>query len=282
MRPRSAQVRRARVRHPVSWQNAAMTQESLSRAEREARASEALAEQLDSLSRPLADRVLGKAIELDHEAREAAEAAAETIDYETLREIALEVGITEESLKKALLQELDTEKDHNARPVERATVPDAVRGGLIVPGGPEEIGARLRDFFERIEGFVEEAGSEMRSTWRVPAGRRPNQRVETWTVRQGRGNRHLVEVDVETATVRKRAWRWIIGIAVLSLLFGNALGSLVVLGVMLAGIVTVVGWLKRVARKARRGINRALNSLVDDGNDDPPQDWLTLWERLQG
>jgi hypothetical protein len=259
-----------------------MTQESLSRAQREERASEALAAQLDSLSRPLADRVLGKAIELDHEAREAAEAAAETIDYDTLREIALEVGISEDSLKKALLQELDTEKDHNARPVERATVPDVVRGGLIVPGGPEEIGARLRDFFERMEGFVQEAGSEMRSTWRGPSGGRTNQRVGTWTVRQGHGNRQLVEVDVETAAVRKRAWRWIIGIAVLSLLFGNAFGSLVVLGVMIAGIVTVVGWVKRVARRARRGINRALNSLVDDGNNEPPEDWLTLWERLQG
>ena len=38
--------------------------------------SEALAEQLQALARPLADRVLGRAIELDHEAREAAEKAA--------------------------------------------------------------------------------------------------------------------------------------------------------------------------------------------------------------
>ena len=80
-----------------------MTQQSLSREEREQRASDALAEQLQALARPLADRVLGRAIELDHEAREAAEAAANTIDYATLRDIAAEVGISEDSLKKALL-----------------------------------------------------------------------------------------------------------------------------------------------------------------------------------
>ncbi|MDH3500317.1 MAG: hypothetical protein OEM97_09365 [Acidimicrobiia bacterium] len=257
-----------------------MTQEARSRAEREEQASEALAEQLDSLSRPLADRVLGRAIELDHEAREAAEAAAETIDYETLREVALEVGITDESLKKALLEEMNTERDHNARPVERATVPDVVRGGLIVPGAQEAVAERLRDYLERIEGLVNEGRSGMRSTWSDPSTRRMSPRVETWTVRQARGDRQLVEVDVETASARKRAWRFVIAISVLGLLFGNALGSLLVLGLMVAGIVTVVGWLKRAARRARRGINRALNALVDDDGD-PPKDWLTVWERSQ-
>ena len=86
---------------------------------------------------------------------------------------------------------------------------------------------------------------------------------------------------VETGEARKKAWRWAIAIAILALLFGNALGSLVFLGVMIAGIVTVVGWLKRFARKARRQVNRALKSLVDNG-ENIADDWLEIFERLQG
>jgi hypothetical protein len=258
-----------------------VTQESLFRSPREQRAADTLAEQLDSLSRPLADRVLGRAIELDHKAREAAEAAAETIDYETLREVALEVGITEDSLKKALLEEFNTERDHNARPIERATVPDTVRGGVIVQGSTNEVSARLGDHLERAQGLVNEGSSGLRTTWSVPAAGRLNPTVETWTVQQAREDRQLVEVDVETAAARKRAWRWVIAIAILALLFGNAFGSLVVLGLMVGGIVTVVGWLKRVAKRARKGVNRALESLVDDDDAEAVEDWLELWEKIQ-
>ncbi|MDJ0960487.1 MAG: hypothetical protein QNJ88_07495 [Acidimicrobiia bacterium] len=257
-----------------------MTQQSLSREEREQRASDALAEQLQALARPLADRVLGRAIELDHEAREAAEAAANTIDYATLRDIAAEVGISEDSLKKALLEELNTERDHNARPIERATVPDTVRGGLVIPGTAEQVAERLREHLQRVEGLIEERQSGSHTTWRPQNGRG---RVDTWTVAQPDGRRQLVEVDVETKPARSNAWKWILGIMILSMLGGSAWGSVVLLGLFAVGVATVVGFLRRIARKARRTINRTLSQITADGGplDDLTDDWLELFERLQ-
>ncbi len=257
-----------------------MTQEFLSRQQREQRAADELAEQLDALSRPLAERVLGRAIELDGEARAQAEAAADTIDYDMLRDVALEVGISEESLKEALLQELDTEKDHDARPVERATVPDTVRGGVIVSGLVEEVAQRLGDYLERVEGLQERRRSGISTEWAPPAPRRAWP-AQTWTVTQSRNDRQLVEIDLTTSSARKKFWRWMMALVVISFLFGTPLGGLIGLGIFIAGVVAVVGWIKRLGRKARRSVNRALSAIADDGSHDEPHSWLEVWERLQ-
>jgi hypothetical protein len=256
-----------------------VAESQFTRTQREAQASEELAEQLDALSRPMADRVLGRAIELDHTARLETEAAAETIDYETLKEIALEVGISENALKRALLEEVNTERDHKARPLERATVPDTVRGGLIVSGVMEAVATRLRDYLESQEGLRDRGGSEIHRVFRPP-DRSSGPQVDTWTVTQSSPDRQLVEVDVDTAGARKRAMRWIVGLVILGMIFGSNLGGLFVLGVFVAGIVSLVGWAKRIARRARRSVNKALGSLVEDGGEGST--WLELWERSRG
>ncbi len=257
-----------------------MTQEFLTRQQREQRAADEVAEQLDALSRPMAERVLGRAIELDSDARAAAEAAADTIDYDMLRDVALEVGISEEALKKALLEELDTEKDHDARPVERATVPDVVRGGMIVSGFAEEVAQRLRDYLERVEGLEQRRQSGPMSEWAPPRlqDARP---AQTWTVTQHRKDRQLVEIDLTTAGARKKFWRWMMTLVVISFIFGTPLGGLIGLGIFIAGVVAVVGWIKRIGRKARHSVNRALSAIADDGTSDEPNSWLEVWERLQ-
>lgn len=242
-----------------------MTQQWASRAEREDQAGEELAARLDALSRPLAERVLGRAIELDHEARAEAEAAAETIDFAALKEVAFEVGISEDALKRALLEELDTDIDHNARPIERATVPDTVRGGLIVHGTADDVQRRLSEKLEDVATVIRRG--------------RPAQ-VAARTVPQARGNRQLVEVEAATAEARKRAWQWVIGMVIVGALFGNAIGGLIMLGLVVAGIATVVSWVRRIGRRARRAINRALSGLVD-AEAEPAQDWLELWERVR-
>jgi hypothetical protein len=258
------------------WHNLSVTESQFTRTQREAHASEQLAEQLDALSRPMADRVLGRAIELDHVARLETDAAAETIDYETLKEIALEVGISEKALKKALLEEFNTERDHKARPLEKATAPDTIRGGLIVDGVMEAVTTRLRDYLESQEGLRDRGGSEIHRMFRPP-GRSSGPQVDTWTVTQARPDKQLVEVDVDTAAARKRAMRWIVGLVILGMVFGSNLGGLFVLGVFVAGIVSVVGWAKRIVRRARRRVNKALGSLVDDAGG--ASGWLELWER---
>lgn len=257
-----------------------MTQEFLTQQQRELRASDELAEQLDALSRPLAERVLGRAIELDSDARAAAEAAADTIDYNMLRDVALEVGISEESLKKALHQELNTEKDPDARPVERATVPDTIRGGMIVSGLAEEVATRLRDYLERVEGLEQRRQAGPMSEWAPPRlqDARP---ARTWTVTQNRFDRQFVEIDVETGSARKKFWRWMMALVIISFIFGTPLGGLIGLGIFVAGVVAVVGWIKRIGRKARRSINHALSAVADEAIDGESGNWLEVWERLQ-
>jgi hypothetical protein len=257
-----------------------VTQEFRTRQQREQRAADELADQLDALSRPMAERVLGRAIELDTEARAAAEEAADTIDYDTLRDVALEVGISEESLKKALLEDLDTDKDHDARPVERATVPDTVRGGVIISGLAEEVAARLADHLERVEGLRQQRRHGSSTDWAPPEPRRAWP-AQTWTVTQSRNDRQLVEIDLTTGGARKKFWRWMMTLVVISFLFGTPLGGLIGLGIFIAGVVAVVGWIKRIGRKARHSINRALSTIADDGTSDEPHSWLDVWERLQ-
>lgn len=257
-----------------------MTQEFRTRQQREQKAADELAEQLDALSRPMAERVLGRAIELDSEARAQAEAAADTIDYDMLRDVALEVGISEESLKKALLEDLNTDKDHDARPVERATVPDTVRGGVIVSGLAEEVAARLADHLERVEGLRQQRSGRISTEWAPPHTRR-EWPAQTWTVTQSRNDRQLVEIDLKTAGARKKFWRWMMALVVISFLFGTPLGGLIGLGIFIAGVVAVVGWIKRIGRQARRSVNRALSAVTDDGTSDEPRNWLEVWERLQ-
>ena len=251
-----------------------MTQERLSRRQREERAGDELAERLDRLSRPLAERVLGRAIELDAVAEAEAEAAANTMDYETLKSVALEVGITEDALKRALLEELDTDLDHNVGVVGRLTIPDAVRGGLIVSGETTEVLARLQEHLATRTGSGDELSQGRRSIW-AAAPRVPPLRATA--VSQREPARQLVEIDVATALVRRGAWRWIIAILVLGTLFGSPVGGLLVLGIWVAGMVAVVGSLKRIGRRARRSINRALQA-ASGGDEGSPQSWLDVWE----
>jgi len=263
-----------------SWQNAAMTQQSLTRREREQRAGEELAEELDALSRPLAERVLGRAIELDSKAEAEAEAAADTIDYDMLRDVALEVGISEESLKKALLEELDTDKDHDPRPVERATVPDTVRGGMIVSGLAEEVAERLGNYLQKAEGLEPRRQQGVSAEW-TPREPRRSWPAQTWTVTQNQEDRQLVSIDLATGRARKTFWRWILAMVVISFIFGTPLGGLIGLGIFVAGVVAVVGWIKRLGRKARRSINRALSAVADEIGNGEMDSWLDVWEGLR-
>ncbi len=251
------------------------------RSQKEAEASEDLAEKLDALSRPLAERVLGRAIELDASAKAEAEAAAATIDYDTLKDIALEVGISEDSLKKAVLEQLDTEKDPDARPIERITVPDAVRGGLVVPGSAEDVAGRIAAHAER-QGLMAVRRNQNQTIW--SAAHRPE--VETWTVTQNSPDRQLVEVGVKTSEARRKAWRWVVGFLIISALFGQAFAPLIAIGVWFFAVSAIFSWVRRIGRRARKGINQALGSLVealddDDGKPFDPEDWLAVWERTR-
>jgi len=255
-----------------------MDRQSVSKKEREARASEELAARLDSLSRPLAERVLGRAIELQAVAEEEALEEASKITYDDLKQIALEVGIPEDSLKKALLEELDTEKDHGATPTERVTGPHHVRGGMLVDIDEDEIQRRLRRYFEEREG-LELAGRGGEWIWWRRGGPFGDRIVESVLTTQADGHHRLVEVDVDTAAARRKAIRTALVIGFLIFLFGGPFGLAFV---ALAGIALAtagaafIGAVRRFVRRARRGVNKALDSLLEGQHD--ADDWLELIE----
>jgi hypothetical protein len=228
-----------------------MTSESISRQQRELRAADELAERLDVVSGPMAERILGRAIEVDAARQEEARRRAETYDYDDLREIAAEVGITEDALRQALLEEFDTDKDHDATLTERLTIPDEVRGGIIV--------ARSRD---ELAELVDQVVRRVRAA-----------QVETVAQRDGT----LVEVKARTSPMRRRALILIALFFVLGPALAQAVASVIFLGIAALAIVGVVAWVKRLGRRVRRTVNRALADLLDD--DRPADNWLDVWER---
>lgn len=260
-----------------------MQEQSRSVAAREAAASKELAERLDTLSRPLAERVLGRAIELQHEAQAKAAAEADTIDFDELREIAVEVGIPEDALERALLEELETERDPGATRLERLTAPKHVRGGTVVTGDRAEVERRLRDYLEATGGLelIERRSDEL--AW-GESRRRPHERVmASTTTDQRQGDRHLLELDFNTAAGRKRARRLALVAVILGTIVGGAIGGFAVIGGIgigiAAGVTGAVAWLNRLTKRARRHINGALDSVANErASDRPDRSWLDVWE----
>jgi hypothetical protein len=265
-----------------------MMRESESVAAREAAAEEELAAKLDTLSRPLAERILGRAIELQHEAENAEAAKADRIDYEDLKAIALEVGIPEDALKRALREELETERDQGASTVEKLTAPKHVRGGTVVEGDRSVIEQRLRDYLERVEGLELDGERRSQLAWaeRHPRSGRKDRVMESITTDQEKKDRHLVELDFNTLAGRKRARRLALLAVILGTIFGGAIGGLAIFGGIMvgitAGVVGAVSWMRRLARKARGQINGALEAAANDGGrTDGVRSWLDIWEAQQ-
>ena len=263
--------------------------QTLNREQREHRAEEELADRLQALSRPLAEKVLGRAIELDAQAQKEAEEAAATIDYDTLKEVALEVGITEDALKRALLEEFDTDKDHNPRRIEKAVAPDAVHGGVIVSGDVEEVRQRLAAAVETLTSMRTTPGMMMSRPGSIARN------IQTSVIPQGDAT-HLVELHVDTGKARRRAWRWVIAIAILSMIFGGNFAPIAVLGAAAFFIGMTVWWVRTMASMARKLVNKVLGAFFrkPDEQVEPgqffrrteqagqwPQEWLDIWERAR-
>jgi hypothetical protein len=230
-----------------------VTYESINRRQRELRAGEELAAALDAVSGPMAERILGRAIEVDAAREATARHKAETFDYDELLEIAKEVGITEDALRQALLEEFNTDKDHNPKLTERLTLPDEVRGGIIVARSRRELAEVLDRVVERVRSAQAEA------------------------VEQRDGRRTLVEVKAKTAPMRRRALILIALFVVLGPALAQLVASIIFLGIAAAAVVGIVAWVKGVGRRIRRRVNRALSELVDD--DGEARSWLDVWER---
>ena len=232
-----------------------MTYQQASRRQREERASEELVDSLDSISTPMAERVLGRAIEKDAARAEARRHDEQTFDWEELKRIADEVGISEEALREALLEEFDTDKDRLPTLSERLTIPDEIRGGIVVAKSRRELATLLDQVVARVRQAQAEA------------------------VQQRDGRHTLVEVKAKTSPLRRRAILLIALFFVLGPALAQLLASVLFLGLAALFVVGVVAAVKGFARRLRRRVNRALGSLLDDDGDS--ESWLEVWERSQ-
>jgi AraC-like DNA-binding protein len=104
---------------------------------------------LDALSRPLAERVLRRAIELHDDDIHGPERVSRT----TLEEIASELGVAPEYVRRALAEELETNHDSPSAMWERILAPVRVTGGRVVALAPQETRSSIVAWMGGQEGL---------------------------------------------------------------------------------------------------------------------------------
>jgi hypothetical protein len=245
-----------------------------------------LASRLDALSRPLAERVLRRAIELQQEV----DSGPERISRESLDQIAAELGIAPAIVQEALRGELETSSDSNSRSGLRL-VPQRVTGGRVVTGTSQEVRHQISSWMTRHEGLRPRSPAQgggvrwekddrwrtaLRQGLKLSQGTGSLRRLPGVVHRQTEINagEHLVELDADTGIVSRTAV--IVGGTLAAA--GAAAGGAVAAGIpggpdllqFLAGFVPLVavgvGSAITIARSwtasIRRGIDRALDGIA--------------------
>ncbi|MFO7549529.1 MAG: hypothetical protein R6X29_11780 [Acidimicrobiia bacterium] len=245
-----------------------------------------LASRLDALSRPLAERVLRRAIELQQEA----DSGPERISRESLDQIACELGIAPAMVQEALRGELETSFDSSRRTGLRLA-PDRVAGGRVVTGSSQQVTNQITSWMTRHEGLRPRSPApgggvrwEKDDRWRtalrqglkLSQGTGSLRRLPSIVHRQTEVNagEHLVELDADIGAVSRTAA--IVGGTLAAA--GAAAGGAVAAGVpggsdlfqFLVGFVPLaavgLGSAITIARtwttSIRRGIDRALDGIA--------------------
>lgn len=250
-------------------------------------------DRLDALSRPLAERVLRRAIELHHDQIH----GPDRISREQLDQIATELGIEPEYVQMALIDELEAHTDAPSRSLrERILAPDRISAGRIMESDRAETEKAIIRWLRGVEGFRPRARTGSGYVWerddhwstklRIGLQSQPGRLrgLKTVTHRHtdlGDG-RQLVELDADARIVSNTGAGLIAGFGALSIAGGVAAAAGVAGGNdvaqflaamvptasvgLAAGLITAKSW----AASIRGGINRAL-----DGISSPE-----LYERL--
>lgn len=183
----------------------------------EAAAGEHLADRLDALSRPLAERVLRRAIALQQES----DHGPETISRRALEQIAGELGIDEAAVVAALRDELESGVEAGSGRWRRIA-PERVTGGRVVDGDRAEVTDAVVRWMTRHEGMrprSRAAGGGIRwekdDRWRTALRQGLKLSRGTGTLRNLPSvvhrqtaigvDEHLVEIDADTAIVGRTA-----------------------------------------------------------------------------
>jgi hypothetical protein len=243
-------------------------------------------DRLDALSRPLAERVLQRAIELHSQDQ----LGPERLTRSQLDQIASELGIDPKYISAALVSELETTADLPGRSLrERVFAPDRITGGQIVHGDAATIEKAIINWLRSAEGFRPRAKTGTGYTWERDDHWATKMRL-TLGDKQGTGSlrglktithrhtdtgdgRHLVELDADTRVVSWTAAGIAGGTTVLGVIGGTVAalagsGSDVAEFLMVslptatvgisAGLITAKAW----ASSIRKGLDRALDGIA--------------------
>lgn len=241
-------------------------------------------DRLDALSRPLAERVLQRAIALHHDEVH----GPDRLSRDQLDQIARELGIDPAFVQMALADELTAHRDQPARSIrERILAPDRITAGRVVESDQAEIEKAIIQWLRGAEGFRPRAKTGSGYVW---------ERDDRWTTKLRVGlssqagslrtlrtvthrhtdlgdGRQLVELDADARIVSNTGGGLVAGFGALSILAGisvavgvpegndvvqflSAMVPTATVGIT-AGLITAKAW----AANIRKGINRALDGI---------------------
>ncbi len=247
---------------------------------------ERLADRLDRLSLPLAENVIRRAIELHHDQ----EFEGGTIDVATVEQIAGELGIGPEMIRRALLDELQTERHDDDGLLDRLLGPDRVTGGLVTKSASEDLDRQVEEWMRRHEGMRPRAKNRRAVRWERDPGigsalRRGFKRAQgtgalrTWpqvTTRQTEvgHDEQLIEIEADTSKVKAES----AGVGAATAFGAVAIGAAVAAAgtfapdvvEFLTGFLPALGgailaagaYARSRISRTKDGINRALDGIV--------------------
>ena len=241
------------------------------------------------MSKPLADRVIRRAIELHSEQRD----GPATMSRESIDQIATELGVDPRFVDRAIAEELQTTSSGSLTPMERLFAPNSIRGGTVVNASADTVQRDIVVWLTAQEGLRPRARSRGGIEW---------ERDDHWSTKLSLGlgsdgtkklramrrvthhqtevgeDAHLVELEVDSSIISKVAIGLVAGFSGLGILNGSFLaagigdtgaladvvqflagfGGTAAIG-LASGMITARVW----ASSVRDGLERALNGIAN-------------------
>ncbi|MCP5028778.1 MAG: hypothetical protein GY929_21095 [Actinomycetia bacterium] len=184
------------------------------------------------LESPMAERVLRRALLLEHDASAPENGLAEA----ALEEVAAELGVRADLVRRALIEELEMGERRESRLADRLVGPEMCRSRRIAQGSPTDVDRALYAWMLRHEGLrarrrhggvtIWEGGDRQSRLSRGILRTLPRVVTRTRTVADGR---QLVEVEGDLSHLRRGRLVAAVAVVVLSLVSGLVVAAASVL-----------------------------------------------------
>lgn len=239
-----------------------------------------LADRLDRLSAPLAEQVMRRAIDLHHDEEFAEDTS---VSFDELAALAAELGIGAKTVRRALLEQLDTEHEPKTALFQSLFGPSRLSGGIVAEGDAEAVADQIDEWMRDIEGMHPLRQNGRTVTWESVRG--DGRLVSTLKsmgadgVAQMRQTElsdgdQLVEIDLDASAVRKGAMlMFALGVfmglcAAMGFAFNETFANFFVrffvpLGIGSGiGVASAIATAKYYGNKLKKQINRTLDGIV--------------------